>query len=157
MFYIYLILVIISKLSYIETQYPINNYFNLIINSSDSSLLYIGNQLILLEFNESTNLVNNAENAVYNNPKFKFDDKVKNNNNNTICLCKDNAIEECNIKNICIKNTYKSNGESLLIKSDYISYFILFLGFFTTIYGANHYILGLRHKLFYFYIIALKI
>ena len=100
MFYIYLILVIISKLSYIETQYPINNYFNLIINSSDSSLLYIGNQLILLEFNESTNLVNNAENAVYNNPKFKFDDKVKKNNNNTICLCKDNAIEECNIKKI---------------------------------------------------------
>ena len=95
MFYIYLILNIISKLSYIEAQYPINNYFNLIINSSDSSLLYIGNQLILLEFNESTNLVNDAEkNASYDNSERKliFYDKV-NNNNNTICLCKDNVTE----------------------------------------------------------------
>ena len=157
MLYIYSILIIISKLSYIETQYPINNYFNLIINSSDSSLLYIGNQLILLEFNKSTNLVNDAENAVYDNSlrKFIFYDKVKNNSFN-ICLCKDNVTEECNKNEICIKNTYKSYGESLLIKSDYISYFILFLGFFTTIYGANHYILGLTAHIILFLYYCIK-
>lgn len=157
MFYIYLILNIISKLSYIEAQYPINNYFNLIINSSDSSFLYIGNQLILLEFNESTNLVNDAEkNASYDNSerKFIFYDKV-NNNNNTICLCKDN-VTECKLKKICIKNIYQSYGESLLIKSDYISYFILFLGFFTTIYGANHYILGLMAHIILFLYYCIK-
>ena len=86
------------------------------------------------------------ENAIYNDSM-----QVLNIKNYNICLCNSNESNYCD-KDICIRKSYKSYAESLLIEFDYISYFILSLGFFTTLYGAEHYIMGLfSHIIFFLY------
>ena len=143
MFYICLLIVIIkAKLSKISAEYPINDYFNFFCNSSksNSSFIYIGNQLVFLELNNTTSLIyDNIEYVTYIDDEKKLQINYINNNtplNFSIC---NNDLNSCIINN----TTHKSYGERILIKYDYLSYLIILFGFIVTIYGPQHYLFGL--------------
>ena len=151
MFYICLLIVIIkAKLSNISAEYPINDYFNFFGNSSksNSSFIYIGNQLVFLELNNTTSLIyDNIEYVTYIDDVEDEEKKLQINytyKSQNICLCNITKTDYCD-SNICIINNtiYKSYGESILIKYDYLSYLIILFGFIVTIYGPQHYLFGL--------------
>ena len=153
MFYICLLIVIIkAKLSNKSAEYPINDYFNFFGNTSksNSSFIYIGNQLVFLELNNTTSLIyDNIEYVTYiddvkdKEKKLQINFPSESQNICYICVCNINKTD-CNL-NICIINNtiYKSYGESILIKYDYLSYLIILFGFIVTIYGPQHYLFGL--------------
>ena len=120
-------------------DFPPNEYFNKIKQES----IYIGSKLVYLKFNSTVD-----------QKDIDFYDL----DNKTLYLNKRHKIiEDCEKKTgeNCIKNKSISYGEIIFIKYEILSYFLLYFGFFISLYSTGYYIFGLIFQctFFIYYII----
>ena len=120
-------------------DFPPNEYFNKI----KQECIYIGSKLVYLVFNYSVD-----------QKDIDFYDL----DNKTLYLNKRHKIiVDCEKKTgeICIEKKSISYGEIIFIKYEILSYFLLYFGFFISLYSTGYYIFGLIFQctFFIYYII----
>ena len=130
-----LLLILIINLSKEEEEefcldFPPNSYFDLNISdeANNKIILYNGSQLAYLEIDDKPNCSDGF------NVSFNLSSKT------VIFYC----LNGKNYSDYIISDkSLVSYGEIIFIKYEILSYYILFVGFFITFYGPNHYVFGI--------------
>ena len=130
-----LLLILIINLSKEEEEefcldFPPNSYFDLNISdeANNKIILYNGSQLAYLEIDYKPNFSDCF------NVSFNLSSKT------VIFYC----LNGKNYSDYIISDkSLVSYGEIIFIKYEILSYYILFVGFFITFYGPNHYVFGI--------------
>ena len=138
MFFICLLLLII-QINSSEIDYPPNSFFDLIIddNNKNNCIIYLGKNMSYFNIsNCDIDKINEHPEIIYNKESYSLNYSLL---NISLYFCNNNP--KYNI--ICISEKFSSYGETLFVKYEIISYYLLFFGNMISLYGSIHYILGL--------------